>query len=72
MALIKQKAQEKGLSLNKTIKLLLREALGLSNTLTINRRESFKEFCGVWSEQDFTQFEKNTESFNQVDPKDWE
>ena len=69
LALIQKKAKEKGLSLNKTIKLLLYEALGLSQTS--DRKENFKEFCGIWSEEEADEFKKNTSDFNQIDAEDW-
>ena len=71
MALIQKKAQEKGLSLNKTIKLLLREALGLSQTSMIAKRNGFESFCGVWDEEEFSAFNQRTASFQQIDQEDW-
>jgi len=67
MALIEKKAREKGLSLNKTIKLLLAEAVGLK----LRKNDSFDEFCGVWSEDEFKEFEHRVADFNQIDPTDW-
>ena len=71
MALIQKKADEKGLSLNKTIKLLLREALGLSTSPELEKQQSFKEFCGIWQEEDAHHFEKQTKDFQSIDPSDW-
>lgn len=70
MRRIKKRASETGLSMNKTIKMLLREALGLTDT--VQREENtFDEFCGVWSEEEFTAFEQNLTEMNQIDPEDW-
>ncbi len=71
MSLIQKKAQEKGLSLNKTIKLLLREALGLSQTSEVEKRKKFEEFSGLWNEEEFAEFNRHTAEFNRIDPQDW-
>ncbi|MBV6640763.1 MAG: hypothetical protein KI791_08595 [Cyclobacteriaceae bacterium] len=68
--LIESKAKESGLSLNKTIKMLLHKALGISNSQQQNK-ESFKQFFGVWSQEEFEQFEENTKDFRKVDQNDW-
>jgi len=69
--LIAQKAREKGLSLNKTVKLLLGQALGIQPGDHGNRRADFAEFSGLWSKTDQKQFEKKTEALRQVDAQDW-
>ena len=70
MRQIKKRASETGLSMNKTIKMLLREALGLSAAVQ-SEENTFDEFCGVWSEEEFTAFEQNMAEMNQIDPEDW-
>ena len=67
MALIEKKAREKGLSLNKTIKLLLAEAVGLAPQ-SAKKNNSFEEFCGIWSEEEFEEFEQKTAEFREIDP----
>lgn len=71
MSLIQKKASEKGMSLNKTIKLLLREALGLSPSPELEKLESFEEFCGIWDKKDLASFEESTQDFNKIDLEDW-
>ena len=71
MALIEKKARETGLSLNKTIKLLLAEAVGL-NPLEETKTNPFEEFCGIWSKSDREAFEQRTKDFSKIDPSDWE
>jgi hypothetical protein len=71
-ALIEEKAREQGLSLNKTVKMLLREALGLAPGGNGGKKADFTEFCGVWSKADEAEFEKNTRDLRKVDARDWQ
>jgi len=66
--LIEEQSRMSGLSLNKTIKNVLNQALGLAPE---KRNEDFSEFLGLWSEEEFNQFEKNTSEFNRIDESDW-
>ena len=68
---IRIKAGEKGLSLNKTLKFLVREALGMGDQPPDRRRE-FQDLFGAWSREDLEAFGRATEDFGRVDPKDWE
>ena len=70
--LIQEKARKEGLSLNKTVKLLLCDALGINPAPSKDRKEDFADFCGVWSESDQLEFEQNTKDFQQVDQRDWQ
>ena len=71
-ALIEAKARAEGLSLNKTFKLLLRQALGLGPVDPKNRKADFAEFCGVWSKAEKAEFDKNTRDLREVDQRDWQ
>lgn len=66
-----EQAKRKGLSLNKTVKSLLEEALGLNTDSTNDRHDDFIEFLGVWSDEDVREFELATKDFQQIDPEDW-
>lgn len=66
-----EQARRKGLSLNKTIKALLEEALGLNTAGTKDHRDDFIEFLGVWRDEDVREFELATKDFQQIDPEDW-
>lgn len=66
--MIEQRAKEEGNSLNKTIKELLRKSLGISKN---QKRADFSEFCGLWSDEEFKEFEENTKIFERIDPEDW-
>ena len=61
-------AGERGTSLNRAMKILLKKALNIDET---DRRADFEEFCGIWKEKDFNNFNKSIESFSRVNPEDW-
>lgn len=69
---IREKAKTQGMSLNKTIKKLLKKALGLRSPTEADHKEEFKELFGVWSEEDFREFTESSNNFKTVDPGDWE
>ena len=71
-ALIQETARKEGLSLNKAVKRLLRQALGLEPGGNGDRKADFSEFCGVWSKTDLAEFEKSTKDLRKVDPEDWQ
>ena len=71
-AMIQEKAREEGLSLNKTVKKLLRKALGLEQGGNGDRKADFVEFCGGWSKADAAEFERNTKDFRKIDSQDWQ
>jgi hypothetical protein len=66
---IKEKARQMGLSVNKTVKKLLENSLGLSKNKV--KEDRFKDLCGVWSDKDAEEFRTNTEEFRKTDPEDW-
>lgn len=68
---LQQKARSEDLSLNKTIKQLLKQSLGLSETKKTLPKNDFSEFIGTWTEQDVKEFEKNTAIFEKIDEEDW-
>ncbi|KAF0187844.1 MAG: hypothetical protein FD168_2289 [Desulfobulbaceae bacterium] len=70
-SLIREKARQQGLSLNKTIKQLLAESLGVSTDNTKQQR-NFDDLCGIWSPADSEEFIRNTRELSITDPKDWE
>lgn len=66
-----EQARRKGLSLNKTIKALLEEALGLNTDSARDHRDDFIEFLGVWRNEDVREFELAIKDFQKIDPEDW-
>jgi len=65
---IQDEADRTGLSLNKTVKQLLAEALGISRK---KKKNDFSKFAGTWTEEEYREFEKNTEDFERIDPEEW-
>ncbi len=64
-------AEKLGLSLNKTIKRIIQEALGIKPAEISSRRSDFEEFCGIWSEDDLQEFTDIIKPLRQVNPEDW-
>jgi hypothetical protein len=70
-SLIREKARREGLSLNKTIKLLLAEALGISPESN-GRQSHFDDLCGIWTPEELVEFQGSTRELAEIDPRDWE
>ena len=69
--LIQSKARSEGLSVNKTVKKLLEEALGMKPRSKVINRDQFEEFCGIWSKSDQHEFEERTKDFMTINSGDW-
>ncbi len=69
--LIKSKAQSEGLSINKTVKKLLEESLGVKPRNIGKNRSDFEEFFGIWSESERIEFEDRTDELRNVNYEDW-
>ena len=67
---IRSKARSGGQSLNRTIKGLLRAALGVGQKQQ-DRREDFVDLFGTWSADDSDDFGLATAGFDRIDPEDW-
>jgi hypothetical protein len=70
-SLIREKARQQGVSLNKTIKQLLAESLGISPD-TGKHQHDFADLSGIWSPEDLEEFTHNAQEFSTTDPTDWE
>jgi hypothetical protein len=68
--LLQKKAQTQNLSLNKAIKSILNEALGLTPKKT-NRRTEFADLSGIWTREDEREFAAAIRDFETIDPGDW-
>lgn len=68
--LLRQRAKAEGLSLNRTIKRLLEEALGVKPRPG-KHRSDFEKLCGTWSRAELDEFERVTAAQRKVDPRDW-
>ena len=64
--LIKSRAREEGLSINKTLKRLLEQSLGVKPNGG-DRRKDFEQFCGIWQKEDLADFTNRTKDMRQVD-----
>ena len=69
--IIKSRARENGQSINRTIKKILEEALGVRPRDRGGNREAFEEFLGIWSEEERTEFEERTADLRTIDEEDW-
>jgi hypothetical protein len=69
---LKQVAEAGGTSMNRTIKRLLEEVLGLKPRPRGHNREQFEAFSGVWSRQELRAFRKATADLEQVHDGDWQ
>lgn len=57
------------MSLNKTIKELLRESLGISKKQL--KKNRFDKFYGIWSKKEGEEFERAIRDFEKIDKEDW-
>lgn len=70
--LIKQRADANGISVNQAVKKLLEEALGVKPSKPSRHAEDFREFLGLWSDQEFDKFEQTTQDMGKVNAGDWQ
>ncbi len=68
---LEKKAQRDGSSLNRTIKGILRSALGLDKQTPENHKDDFMELFGNWSTEEAAAFDKRTREAQQVETPDW-
>lgn len=66
---LENEKRRRGSSLNRTVLALLREALGLSKAGV--RSNGLRRLAGVWSEEEYRQFEKAVASFDEIDEEIW-
>lgn len=71
IAEIEKRAKLEGNSLNKTIKSLLKNALGIEEKE--DHSEDFKEFFGIWSEEEYQEFHRALKETGaeDINPDDW-
>ena len=56
-------------SLNKVVLSLLLKNLGLS--ASSDKKRDLTDLCGTWTSNQYEEFQRNTEQFNQIDPEIW-
>ncbi len=66
---IRRIANERGTSINRSVKALLAEALGVQQTS--DKRRDLSEFSGTWSEQEAAAFASATQVFEEIDEEVW-
>ena len=68
---IRQRAKRQGTSLNRTIKLLLEEALGLVRKPEDQQQNDFADLCGIWSAGEEQELMNAVSDLEHVDHGDW-
>ena len=68
--LIKKRAKSEGTSVNKVMKGLLAEALGIDKTKQDNREE-FLDLFGVWTEDEGKHFFEAIKDLETIHAEDW-
>ncbi len=68
--LVKRRAKTEARSVNKVVKELLEQSLGLGPRRKDNR-EDFADLCGVWSEEEAAGFLEGLGDLEKVDKDDW-
>ena len=69
--LLKARAKSEGKSVNQTVKSILEQSLGVSSSAYEPHRREFEAMCGTWTVREKEDFDKATEGFEKVDPKEW-
>jgi hypothetical protein len=68
---LKRLAEENQTSVNRTVKRLLEEVLGMKPRERARHYDDFAQYCGLWSTEELTEFEVGTADMTAVDPLDW-
>lgn len=69
---LKAYAAEQQKSLNQSVKELLAIALGITAPRKRDHRDEFMELCGVWSDKEVREFQKNTACFSEIEAGMWQ
>ena len=70
-SLLRERARQQGISLNKAIKQILAESFGLTLDTKKNRHD-FEDLSGAWTSEDVAEFSRAAQDFSIVEPRDWE
>jgi len=68
---LKRLAEENRTSVNRTVKRLLEEVLGMKPRESARYHDDFAQFCGLWSAEELAEFEDATADMAAIDQKDW-
>jgi len=70
--IIRERAKTEGRSVNKVVKELLANALGLGVKKKKNdRKQEFIDLCGVWTKEEASQFLESIADMETIDDEDW-
>jgi hypothetical protein len=69
--MLQTRAKQEKLSLNRTIKKLLRESLGL-RPRSEPAHSTFGEFSGTWNVKEATEFDRSVSEQRSIDPEQWQ
>jgi plasmid stability protein len=69
--LLQERAKSRGMSLNKTIKSLLAESLGIKPKTVQDHAAEFSDLFGSWSAADARAFTQAVKDFEKIDAEDW-
>jgi len=68
--LLRRRAKNEGRSVNKVMKDMIDQSLGLGSGKNDNRA-AFAEFCGVWTEEEARAFLDSIDDLERIDEADW-
>ena len=69
---LKQEASRKNTSMNRLVVHILKEAMGLEAQSAQKSYHDLDHLAGTWSAEEFAEFEKATEAFEQIDEEMWQ
>lgn len=71
---IKDEARRRGLSINRFVLAIIREAIGLGNGLRLSEKEfhDIDHLVGTWTQQEFEEFEKLLVLHRSIDEELWQ
>ena len=70
--LIRKRAKKEGYSLNKTIKALLEESLGIRKKQDSGHRQDFLDLFGIWTKTEAEAFSSIIEDLEKIEKEDWQ
>jgi hypothetical protein len=69
--LIRKRAKKQGYSLNRTIKRLLEESLGIHMKKKSDHRDDFLDLFGIWTKKEAEKFSAGLIDLEKIDKEDW-
>lgn len=69
--IIRERAKSEGRSVNKIVKNMIADALGLNGKKKKNKTGEYADLSGVWTKSETDQFLESIEDMETIDPEDW-